>query len=196
MAVITIARQFGPRAGRWTPPEPPASMREAVRFGAGLSDAPAVVADHPAALYLIAGQTHPELRRRDGERYRMAPREIIEQLLASDGYVMPYLEPQQITSDTLAYALGAGKAIVSTAYMHAREALAAGRGILVGFGAAGHLAEAVNSLLDHRDRKQALELSSYAYAKDMSGPRTAECWPVLMRLVLARSRTAPRLRAA
>ena len=61
---------------------------------------------------------------------------------------------------------------------------------------ARHVAEAVNSLLDHRDRKQALELSSYAYAKQTSRPRTAQHWLALTRLVLARGLSAPRLRAA
>ena len=179
---------------------------------------PAVVARHPQALYLIAGQTHPELRRRDGERYRnqlieavarlglkshvsfidqyMAQRDIIELLLASDVYVTPYLDPQQITSGTLAYALGAGKAIVSTPYLHAKEALADGRGILVPFRDSGRLAEAVNSLLDHPDRKRAFELNAYAYAKDMSWPKTGEHWLALMRLILAGSLTSPRLSVA
>jgi hypothetical protein len=58
------------------------------------------------------------------------------------------------------------------------------------------VAEAVSSLVDHRDRKQALDLSSYAYAEDISWPRSAEHWQALIRLVLARARTAPRLRAA
>lgn len=166
---------------------------------------PAIIASHPAALYLIAGQTHPELRRNEGERYRnqlvetikrlgvqdhvsfideyMAQRDIIELLLASDVYVTPYLDPHQITSGTLAYALGAGKAIVSTAYVHAREALADGRGILVPFRDSAALAEAVKSLLDHPDLKQALERASYAYANDMSWPRTGEHWLALMRVV-------------
>ncbi len=166
---------------------------------------PAIVAGHPAALYVIAGQTHPELRRNDGEKYRnqlvetvkrlgiqnhvsfideyMAQRDIIELLVASDVYVTPYLDPHQITSGTLAYALGAGKAIVSTAYVHAREALADGRGILVPFRDSAAVAEAVNSLLDHPGRKHALELASYAYASDMSWPRAGEHWLALMRLV-------------
>jgi glycosyltransferase involved in cell wall biosynthesis len=166
---------------------------------------PAIVAGHPAALYVIAGQTHPELRRKDGEKYRnqlvetikhlgiqnhvsfideyMAQRDIIELLVASDVYVTPYLDPHQITSGTLAYALGAGKAIVSTAYVHAREALADGRGILVPFRDSAAVAEAVNSLLDHSGRKHALELASYAYASDMSWPRAGEHWLALMRLV-------------
>jgi len=166
---------------------------------------PAIVAGHPAALYVIAGQTHPELRRHDGEKYRnqlvatvkrlglenhvsfideyMAQQDIIELLLASDVYVTPYLDPQQITSGTLAYALGAGKAIVSTAYLHAKEALADGRGILVPFRDPAALAEAVKSLLAQPDRMQTLERASSAYARDMSWPPTGEHWLALMRLL-------------
>jgi glycosyltransferase involved in cell wall biosynthesis len=166
---------------------------------------PAIVAGHPAALYLIAGQTHPELRRRDGEIYRsqlvatvkrlglennvsfideyMAQKDIIDLLLASDVYVTPYLDPRQITSGTLAYALGAGKAIVSTAYLHATEALGDNRGILVPFRDSAGLAAAVNSLLEHPDLKQALERAAFEYASDMSWPRTGEHWLALMRLV-------------
>lgn len=164
-----------------------------------------IVGSHPAALYIVAGQTHPELRRHDGEQYRnqlvetvkrlglenqvafideyMAQQDIIELLIASDVYVTPYLDPDQITSGTLAYALGAGKAIVSTAYLHAREALADGRGILVPFRDSSALAEAVSSVLDQPERKQALEQAAYAYANDMSWPRTGEHWLALMRLI-------------
>jgi predicted GH43/DUF377 family glycosyl hydrolase/glycosyltransferase involved in cell wall biosynthesis len=170
---------------------------------------PAVRAGHPSALYLIAGQTHPELIRRDGERYRnqlsetvdrldlkrhvsfldfyMSQRDIIELLLATDVYVTPYLDPQQITSGTLAYALGAGKAIVSTKYLHAIEALADGRGLLVDFRDPVQLAAAINSLLDQPEKKQALERASYAYAKDMAWPRAGERWAELMHLVVDRS---------
>src|SRR5256885_6579581 len=139
---------------------------------------PAIVAGHPAALYLVAGQTHPELRRRDGEVYRkqlieavkrlglennvsfideyMAQRDIIELLLASDVYVTPYLDPRQITSGTLAYALGAGKAIVSTAHLHAPGALADDRGVLLPLRDSAALAQAVHSLLQHPGRQHAL----------------------------------------
>jgi predicted GH43/DUF377 family glycosyl hydrolase/glycosyltransferase involved in cell wall biosynthesis len=173
---------------------------------------PAIRAKHPSVLYLVAGQTHPDLIRRDGERYRnqlnqaverldlkghvsfldlfMAQRDIIELLLATDVYVTPYLDPQQITSGTLAYALGAGKAIISTKYLHALEALADGRGILVDFRDSDQLADAVNSLLEHPDHKQALERASYAYAKDMAWPRAGERWAELMYRVVARSDSA------
>lgn len=179
---------------------------------------PAIVARHPSALYLVAGQTHPELRRREGESYRnllvatverlglgdnvsfideyMAQRDIIELLLASDVYVTPYLDPQQITSGTLAYALGAGKAIVSTAYLHATEALGDDRGILVPFRDSAALAAAVNSVLEHPDRKHALERAAFEYASDMSWPRTGEHWLALMRLVALSSRERARRPAA
>lgn len=156
---------------------------------------PAVVTRHPRALYLIAGQTHPELLRAQGEAYRnglvddvrrlgmqshvafidqyMSQRDIVELLLASDVYVTPYLDPNQITSGTLSYALGAGKAVVSTPYLHAAEALADGRGLLVPFRDGDALAAAVLSILDDPRRKETLERGAYAYAKDSAWPRAA-----------------------
>lgn len=164
---------------------------------------PAVIRAHPDALYLIAGQTHPELVRREGEKYRallvetvtrlglsghvsfldeyMSQQAIVELLLASDVYVTPYLDPLQITSGTLAYALGAGKAIVSTSYLHAQEALGGGRGILVGFRDPEALAAGVHGLLSSLEHKQSLERMAYDYARDMTWPRAGERWVRLMR---------------
>src|SRR2546425_5771231 len=177
---------------------------------------PAIVAGHPAALYLVAGQTHPELRRHDGETYRnhlvatverlglennvsfideyMAQRDIIDLLLASDVHVTPYLDPRQITSGTLAYAMGAGKAIVSTEYLHAKEALGEGRGILIGFRNANQLASAVNSILGSGERKQTLEHMSYAYAREMTWPKLGRRWLELMSRPAAADITRPRPR--
>ncbi len=157
---------------------------------------PAVVARHPEVLYLVAGQTHPELLRRHGEEYRnrliatveelgvnenvafldqyLGQDDIIEFLLASDIYVTPYLDPNQITSGTLSYALGAGKAVVSTPYLHAKEALAEDRGILVDFRSPGQIAEALNGLMDDPDRKARLEHNAYAYAHEFAWPRTGD----------------------
>src|SRR5260370_12379203 len=106
---------------------------------------PDVVARHPNALYLIAGQTHPNLLRSQGEQYRnslidtverlglrdhvsfidqyLAQRDIIDLLLASDVYVTPYLDPRQITGGPLADATGGGKAVGPREFLHAREAL-------------------------------------------------------------------------
>ena len=160
---------------------------------------PEIVARHPRALYLVIGQTHPELLRRQGEAYRnslidtarqvgvteqlrfvneyLTQREIVEYLLATDVYVTPYLDPGQITSGTLAYALGAGKAIISTPYLHARDVLADDRGILVPFRDAPAIAGAVSGILQDPVRKRGLEERAYEYGK-------ATTWPAIGAQVL------------
>ncbi|MDP9265011.1 MAG: glycosyltransferase family 4 protein [Chloroflexota bacterium] len=167
---------------------------------------PTIVAAHPNTLYLIVGQTHPELLKRAGEDYRngliamverlglaghvafvnqyLTQREIVDYLLASDVYVTPYLDLNQITSGTLAYALGAGKAIVSTRYLHAKEALADGRGILVDLRSPDQLARAVNAILDDPELKRELEQKAYAYGKEMAWPAVGRRHFELMRDLL------------
>jgi glycosyltransferase involved in cell wall biosynthesis len=152
----------------------------------------AVVAQQPDALYLIVGKTHPDLARRQGETYRqglvnlvrardltahvafvddyLTQRQIVDYLLASDVYVTPYLDPNQITSGTLAYALGAGKAIISTRYLHATETLANGRGILVDFRQAEQLAAATLRLLKDPVEKADLERRAYAFGRQTAWP--------------------------
>jgi predicted GH43/DUF377 family glycosyl hydrolase/glycosyltransferase involved in cell wall biosynthesis len=156
---------------------------------------PRLVEGHPDALYLIAGQTHPDLLRVQGEDYRntliaqihalgmddhvafidqyMSQPDIIELLLATDVYVTPYLDPNQITSGTLSYALGAGKAVVSTRYVHAAEALGDGRGVLVDFRDSDQLAAAVAGVLDDPAAKASMEHAAFAYAGDATWPRSA-----------------------
>jgi glycosyltransferase involved in cell wall biosynthesis len=170
-----------------------------------------VVDRHPDALYVIAGRTHPELARREGESYRESLRtrvhalgleahvifvdrylddaQIIRFLLASDVYVTPYLDPNQITSGTLSYALGAGKAIVSTPYLHAQESLAGGRGLLVPFRNEAALAEAALLVLENPSLKALLERRAYLHGRDMTWPmvgmrlltlyRAVACGPTL-----------------
>jgi predicted GH43/DUF377 family glycosyl hydrolase/glycosyltransferase involved in cell wall biosynthesis len=181
---------------------------------------PAVVAAHPDALYLIAGQTHPDLLRVQGEDYRntliaqihtlgmddhvafidqyMSQPDIIELLLATDVYVTPYLDPNQITSGTLSYALGAGKAVVSTRYVHAVEALADGRGVLVGFRDADQLATSVDAILSDPVAKASMERAAFAYAGDATWPRSARALlDTLAGLVASRvARPAPVRRVA
>ncbi|MGE5226738.1 MAG: glycosyltransferase [Planctomycetaceae bacterium] len=164
---------------------------------------PAVVARHPEALYLIAGQTHPELLRQRGEEYRnrlvalveelgltdnvlfvnqyLEQNDVIEYLLASDVYVTPYLDPNQITSGTLSYALGAGKAVVATPYLHAKEALAGDRGIIVPFRSAEGIADAVNKILDDPKLKGRLEHNAYRYANEATWPKTGARFLEVMR---------------
>jgi glycosyltransferase involved in cell wall biosynthesis len=150
----------------------------------------------PDALYLIVGRTHPELVRREGEVYRkglwqlvqdrdlgqhvafvdeyLTQAQIVDYLLASDIYVTPYLDPKQITSGTLAYALGAGKAVVSTPYLHAAEVLASERGLLVDFRSAPQLAEACLRILGDSGLKQRLERNAYAYGRETAWPRVGK----------------------
>ena len=161
---------------------------------------PGIVAANPSALYLIVGQTHPELLKREGEAYRnslievarqkgvnehvkfanqyLTQREIVEYLLASDVYVTPYLDPNQITSGTLAYALGAGKAVISTPYLHASEVLSEGRGILVPFRDSIAIGDAVDRVLADPVYKRGLEERAFAYGKQMA-------WPAIGKRVLA-----------
>ena len=156
-----------------------------------------VVREHdPTALYLIVGKTHPELVRREGEVYRrqlwqlvkdrglqqhvefvdeyLSQAQIVEYLLASDVYVTPYLDPQQITSGTLAYALGVGKAIVSTPYPHAVEVLTPERGILVPFRSASVLAESTLRILGDPSLKRRFEHAAYAYGRETAWPRVGQ----------------------
>jgi glycosyltransferase involved in cell wall biosynthesis len=162
----------------------------------------------PTALYLVVGKTHPELVRREGETYRrqlwqlvrdrglqqhvefvdeyLTQSQIVEYLLASDVYVTPYLDPKQITSGTLAYALGAGKAIVSTPYPHAVEVLNANRGILVPFRNSVALAEATVRILRDPLMKQQLERAAYAYGRETAWPRVGERMLAILRSAASR----------
>ena len=111
----------------------------------------------------------------------LTQRDIVGYLLATDVYVTPYLDPNQITSGTLAYALGAGKAIVSTPYLHAIEALAEDRGVIVPFRDSAAIADAVRRILGDVTLKQRLERRAYAYGRETA-------WPAVGRRVLALTR--------
>jgi len=157
---------------------------------------PAIVERFPDVFYLIIRQTHPVLAKNEGELYRdklialadklgvtdnirfinsyLTQEEIVAYLIASDVYVVPYLDPNQITSGTLAYALGAGKAIVSTKFLHAREALANGRGVLVDFRSSQQLGDAIGAIVGDPLLKQRLEHRAYDYGKEFAWPRVAD----------------------
>jgi glycosyltransferase involved in cell wall biosynthesis len=150
---------------------------------------PAVVAAHPKALFVLVGATHPDLLGSEGEAYRdrlvaQADRlgivdhvrfvdrfvgrvELTHLLEAADVFVTPYPQLDQIVSGTLSYALGAGRAIVSTPYAYATEVLANGRGILVPPGSVSEWAAALNEVLGDAALRASLGRRAYAYSRRM-----------------------------
>ncbi len=157
---------------------------------------PGIVSQHPNAVYLVLGATHPHLLAKEGEQYRMGLERLAEELgvkehvifynrfvsledltefiAAADVYVTPYLNEAQITSGTLAYVFGAGKAVVSTPYWHAKELLADGRGLLVPFRDPQAITEAVCQYLDSPEEMAATRADAYRLGRDMVWPAVAQ----------------------
>jgi len=150
---------------------------------------PEIVGSHPEVLYFVVGATHPHCRAESGEDYRLSLHhrakelgvgdnvvfydrfldrdDLLEIIRAADIYVTPYLNEAQIVSGTLAYAVGAGKAVVSTPYWHAQEMLANGRGRLVPFEDHRALAREINQLLDFPDERLKMRRAAYEYCRPM-----------------------------
>lgn len=151
---------------------------------------PQIVAAVPDLVYIILGATHPHLLRSEGESYRLSlerlvadldieknvvfynrfveTEELKEFLGATDVYITPYLNPAQITSGTLAYAFGCGKAVVSTPYWHAKELLADGRGVLVPFRDTEAIAREVIALFQDEVRRHAMRKQAYLLGREMT----------------------------
>ena len=156
---------------------------------------PAILKRRPDAVYVVLGATHPNLVRSQGEAYRdsLAARakalgvaanvvfldQFVDQatllrfIATSDVYVTPYLNEAQMTSGTLAYSYGSGKAVVSTPYWHASELLADGRGVLVPFGDSKALGDEISDLLTNDARRDALRRRAYEDSRSMTWERTA-----------------------
>ncbi|MES2496243.1 MAG: glycosyltransferase family 4 protein [Pseudomonadota bacterium] len=157
---------------------------------------PSLIAAHPDCCYVVIGATHPNLIREQGEAHReslmaLADRlgvadnirfvdafldqeELLDWLEACDVYVTPYLNLAQITSGTLSYAVGLGKPVVSTPYLHAAEILADGHGVLVPPRDSRALAQAVSDLLGDDEAREALAGRAYALGRTLLWPKAVE----------------------
>lgn len=159
---------------------------------------PEILKRHPEAVYIVLGATHPNLVRAQGETYRLSlerlakelevessvmfvnrymdPQDLYEFIGAADIYLTPYLNEAQITSGTLSYCFGAGKAVISTPYWHAAELLAEGRGILVPFRNAEAIAEAAGGLLAQEAARHAMRKQAYLLGREMVWPQVAHSY--------------------
>ena len=159
---------------------------------------PAILARYPDTVYIVLGATHPHVREAHGEEYRLmlesralrlgvdanmifhdrfvSQAELTEFLSAADIYVTPYLKPEQITSGTLAYAVGSGKAVISTPYWYAKELLADGRGILVPWRDPAAIAREVIGLFADDGKRAAICKRAAAHGHDMLWPAVAQSY--------------------
>ena len=157
---------------------------------------PQILSKHSNAVYIIAGATHPHILRREGDKYRVSlqalakevgvesqvifhdrfatPEEMAEFIGAADIYITPYRHEAQVVSGTLAYAMGAGKAIISTPYWHALELLDDRRGALVPFQNPGAIAQKTIELLDTPATRHAMRKRAYLFAREMIWKRVAQ----------------------
>jgi glycosyltransferase involved in cell wall biosynthesis len=175
---------------------------------------PEIVRTHPEVVYIILGATHPHLLAREGERYRIGlewlaekrgvkehvifynqyvPPEDLEQFIrATDIYLTPYLNAAQITSGTLAQVFGAGKAVISTPYWHARELLAEDRGTLVPFADSAAITAAVIDYLSHPRKLEKAGRVAWQAGRSMIWPAVAERYLETFAEVCAERRSEPR----
>jgi len=159
---------------------------------------PLVVKAFPNTVYIVLGATHPNLVREQGESYRRSLErltkdlgisknvvfynrfvelnELTEFIGAADIYITPYLNPAQVTSGTLAYAFGCGKAVVSTPYWHAEELLADGRGVLAPFGDSEAMGREICGLLRDETKRHAMRKRGYMMGREMIWSRVANMY--------------------
>jgi glycosyltransferase involved in cell wall biosynthesis len=157
---------------------------------------PQILSRHKNVVYIVAGATHPHILRREGDKYRASlealakelgvesqvifhnrfasPAEMAEFIGAADIYITPYRHEAQVVSGTLAYALGAGKAIISTPYWHAMELLDERRGALVPFQNPDAIAQKTIELLDTPAIRHAMRKRAYLFAREMIWKRVAQ----------------------
>src|SRR4029078_8798112 len=171
---------------------------------------PRIIESCPNAVYVILGATHPNVVREQGETYRESLTARVEELGIQDhvvffnqfveqptllnfismcaSYVTPYLNEAQMTSGTLAYSFGLGKAVVSTPYWHAKELLSDGRGILVPFGGAKAVGTKTAGLLTNDVRRHAMRKRAYAASRSMTWRESAKRYLVVFETACGRAR--------
>src|SRR5882762_3963220 len=174
---------------------------------------PQILSRHSNVAYIVAGATHPHILRREGDRYRdslqalakemgvesqvifhnrfVTPEEMGEFIGAADIYITPYRHEAQVVSGTLAYALGAGKAIISTPYWHALELLDDRRGALVPFANPSAIAQKTIELLDAPALRHAMRKRAYSFARDMVWKSVAQGYMASFARVRAERRETP-----
>lgn len=174
---------------------------------------PEIMESCPNALYVVLGATHPNLLRDQGEAYRdsltarvsalgienhvtfldqfVDQSTLLDFISMCDVYVTPYLNEAQMTSGTLAYSYGLGKAVVSTPYWHAKELLADGRGILVPFGDSRAIGAEISALLVNDVRRHAMRKRAYAASRSMIWPQAAKAYLATFECVLQSTITSP-----
>jgi glycosyltransferase involved in cell wall biosynthesis len=163
---------------------------------------PTIVKADPSVLYVVLGATHPEVLRSEGPSYKLKleamvmdlglqrnvvfdnrfvnDEELLQHLGAADVYVTPYWHKEQLTSGTLAFAVGTGRAVVSTPYWAAQELLAQGRGKLARFGDSEHIARSVVEILSNKSMFSRMKRQAYEYGRSMTWPKVGQTyWELL-----------------
>lgn len=159
---------------------------------------PAIVKADPSVLYVVLGMTHPSILKHEGESYRFSLQQLVKDLgltehvifhnrfvnehelhnflCAAELYITPYLNREQLTSGTLSFAVGTGKAVVSTPYWAAEELLADGRGLLVPFGDSKKMAEAIICILKDEKLFYSLRRQAYDYGRSRTWPKIGQAY--------------------
>lgn len=170
-----------------------------------ISAVPEIIKKIPDFLFLIIGETHPIVKKKFGEKYReelqdlvrdlkvtkhvrfinryLELDELIDFLRATDYYITPYLDPEQIASGTLSYAVGAGKVCISTPYLYAKEVLNGNRGVLVPFKDPKAIAKAIIKVEENKSLRSSLEQEAYKYGRVMTWSSVALAYLDLFSLV-------------
>ena len=171
---------------------------------------PAIVGKDPRVFYLIIGETHPEVRKFEGEAYRkelmklvdqlgleehvgfhnrfLSKRELIRYLQATDIYLTPSISPNQISSGTLIYAVGAGKAIISTPYLQAKEVLAHGRGLLCEFRDPESISKRIEQLLGNVTLRRRIEMKVHRYSRGFLWSNVAAKYSKMFKAIIGGKR--------